>query len=94
MTNVQILCINKSDRFDPWARIKHIGGQNPDGSRWRLTLEAAIAGIRAGKWQFWVAGNPSVWVEIALSRFGNEYLKTEADGETPDNLLSLPECPA
>jgi len=30
---------------------------------------------------------------VAVSRFGNKYLKTEADGEQPDNLLSLPECP-
>jgi len=28
-----------------------------------------------------------------MSRFGNKYLKTVADGEQPNNLLSLPECP-
>ena len=32
-------------------------------------------------------------VEPAKSRFGNWYLKTEADGDTPDNLLFLKECP-
>jgi len=32
-------------------------------------------------------------VIIAVSKYGNEYLKTESDGEQPDNLLSLPECP-
>ena len=94
MTNVQIQCINKTPRFDPWDRIKNIGGLNADGSRWRLPLDAAIAGMKEGKWHFWVDGNPSVWVEIAVSKFGNEYLKTVADGEIPDNLLSLPECPA
>ncbi|WP_428792364.1 DUF3892 domain-containing protein [Vibrio splendidus] len=26
-------------------------------------------------------------------RFLNVYLKTENDGEQPNNLLSLPECP-
>jgi hypothetical protein len=31
--------------------------------------------------------------EEAFSRFGNKYLKTEADGEQENNLLSLPECP-
>jgi hypothetical protein len=35
----------------------------------------------------------SVWVIVAVSRLGHKYLKTEADGEQPDNLLSLPECP-
>lgn len=33
-----------------------------------------------------------VSVIVAVSRFGNKYLKTEADGEHPNNLLSLPEC--
>lgn len=32
-------------------------------------------------------------VVVAVSRFGNKYIKTEADGEQPNNLLSLPECP-
>ena len=31
-------------------------------------------------------------VVVAVSRFGHSYLKTQADGEVPDNLLSLPEC--
>ncbi|MDD5382312.1 MAG: DUF3892 domain-containing protein, partial [Candidatus Margulisbacteria bacterium] len=26
-------------------------------------------------------------------RSGRKYLKTEADGEAPNNLLSLPTCP-
>ena len=30
---------------------------------------------------------------VAVSRFGNKYIKTEADGDQPNNLLSLPECP-
>jgi hypothetical protein len=30
---------------------------------------------------------------IIATRLGREYLKTEADGEQPDNLLALPECP-
>jgi len=31
-------------------------------------------------------------VIVAISRFGNKYLNTEADGEQPNNLLSLYEC--
>lgn len=30
---------------------------------------------------------------IIATRVGHEYLKTRADGEQPDNLLALPECP-
>lgn len=94
MQEVQITCIRKADRNNPWERITHVGGANADGSRWLLTQEAAIVGIEARKWRFWVAGNSNhVWVIVAVSRFGNKYLKTEADGEDPNNLLSLSECP-
>ena len=91
---VQITCINKSDRYNPHERIRSVGGINPDKTRWNLSQEEAISGIEAGKWRFWVSvGGKSVWVIVAVSAQGNKYLKTEADGEQPNNLLSLPECP-
>ena len=90
---IEIRCINKTDRYDPHDRIKNVGGVNGDGTRWRLTQEQAIVGIETGKWTFFVQRQGSaVRVVIAVSRFGNKYLKTEADGEQPNNLLSLPEC--
>lgn len=92
--NVQIKCINKTPRMDPHDRIKNIGGTNPNGTRWLLSQPDAITGIEAGKWRFWTSvGGNSVWVTIAVSQWGHKYLKTEADGEQPNNLLSLPECP-
>jgi hypothetical protein len=92
---VQVHCVNKTDRYNPHERIHRIGGVNADGTRWALPLDEAIAGIKQGKWQFYVerpAGH-RVNVIIARSNYGNEYLKTETDGEQPDNLLALPECP-
>ena len=91
---VQIGCINKSDCPNPHERILYVGGVNPDGTRWKLSQEQAIAGIEDGRWQFYVSVNgQTVWVIVAVSRYGNKYLKTTADGEHPNNLLSLPECP-
>lgn len=91
----EVKCINKSDRFNPHERILFIGGLNADGTRWKLSQQDAIKGIEEGKWAFYVSKNgKSVWVVVAVSAQGNKYLKTEADGEQPNNLLSLPECPS
>lgn len=93
----EITCINKSDRPNPHERISHVGGNtgaSSTGGSWKVTQEAAIQGIESGTWSFYVArGGQRVSVIVAVSRFGHKYLKTEADGEHPNNLLSLPECP-
>jgi hypothetical protein len=92
--DVQIQCISKSDRSNPHERITHIGGVNADGTRWRLSEEEAIAGIKQDKWRFWTSGGgKTAWVVIARSAQGHEYLKTEPDRVQPDNLLALPQCP-
>jgi hypothetical protein len=93
----EITCINKSDRPNPHERITHVGGstggKDTRGS-WKITQEEAIRGIESGTWAFYVThGGRRVNVIVAVSRFGHKYLKTEADGEQPNNLLSLPECP-
>jgi hypothetical protein len=92
---IRVRCINKSDRTNPHERIRNIGGMNADGTRWKLSQPEAVDGIQSGKWSFYVE-RPSgdrVAVVVARSAYGNLYIKAEADGDQPNNLLSLPECP-
>lgn len=71
----------------------YIGGMNSDGKNWKLTQKEAIDSIKSGKYAFHVQVNgKAVNVIVAKSRYGNEYIKTEADGDEPNNLLSLMEC--
>ena len=90
----QIRCINKIPRENAWERITHVGGGDGAG-RWRLTVADVIGRIEGGKEAFYVSRpqGDTVNVVVAVSRWGNKYIKTTADGDSPNNLLSLPECP-
>jgi hypothetical protein len=91
-TSVQIKCINKLARNDPSERITHVGGY--EDRQWKITQQQAIDYIENGTYRFWVsADGKCVWVIVAVSRWGNKYIRTEGDGEDQNNLLSLPECP-
>jgi hypothetical protein len=88
MAQLQVTCITKrGGHYNPHERIQAIGG-----SGWRKSEEEALRDIEQGTNSFSVsAGGRSVRVIVATHN-GRKYLKTEADGYSPDNLLALPEC--
>lgn len=87
----QILCVDRSKQIEPHERIVRIGGENADGSTWRITQDEAVAGIQNRRWRFWahVAGE-SVWAFAARWPWGQLYLEVEA--ARPLLLLTLPPC--
>ena len=89
---VEIDCIKKNPRQDPYHAIQEVGGHKAGGGRWCLPLSEAVAGAESGKWQFYVSQGARTINVVVATRLGHKYLKTIADGERPDNLLSLREC--
>ena len=89
---MQIKCVNRTERMSPHERIAHVGGT--ESSQWKMTVNDAIGKIESGERAFRVqAHRRIVGVIVAVSPSGKKYLKTEADGDQPDTLLRLPECP-
>ena len=92
---VRVQCINKTDRSSADERIRNIGGTSTSGTRWRLAEAEAIKALENGTYSFYVERPAGDVVDVVVAqRLGHKYLKTTADGEQPDNLLALPECPA
>lgn len=87
-TRLQVTCINKTDRYNPYERIENIGGLN-----WKHREDDAIAYIENNVYSYYVNRGGYQTNVIVAERSGHKYLKTESDGERPDNLLALPECP-
>ena len=91
---LHVRCVGKTDRTSAHERIHSVGGVKPDGSPWIMTQDKAISYIEDGTYVFYIekTGELRLDVIVATSAHGN-YLKTVADREQPDKLLSLPTCP-
>ena len=76
------------------AELRRRGLPVTERPRWTLSANEAIEGILEGKWSFYIQLGvyDEVNVQVATSPDGRLYLKTEADQDTPDELLFLPQC--
>ena len=78
--------------MSPHERITHVGGYQ--SSQWKITLNDVIGKIERGEQVFSVqAHRKKVSVIVAVGPSVIKYLKAEVDGDQPDTLLRLPECP-
>ncbi len=89
MNQFQVDSINKGG--NEHERITEIGG--PEGGGWRRSVQQIITNIANGE-QFFVGG---VGKRAQVSPWPNQqtgpYLRTHADGQWNNNLLSLPPIP-
>lgn len=85
-------CSRKTGRQGAHERISAIGGYL-GGERWIHTQEQAIDNITNKKINYYVDRPKGHRVNIIIGTLnGRKYLKTENDGEQPNNLLELPDC--
>ena len=90
---VRVDCVVRTDRVSPHHRIRAIGGRSGDGESWRLSEDAAIVAIEQERASFYVEWPRGRRIDVVVGQgLGKTYLKTENDGESPETLLSLPDC--
>ncbi len=93
MADAQVTCITKPHPQSPHEHITHLG--NPAGG-WTWTREAVIASIDAKTNTFFVldpANNRRADIGVVRESGKAPYVRTYADGNWNNNLLSLNQCP-
>jgi hypothetical protein len=95
MNEYKVSCITKSppNSMDH-QHITHIGGFATSG--WRLTKNAAIRRIESKKEAYYtvdVASAKKAYIAVVREVGSAPYLRTYADGNWNNNLLSQPACP-
>jgi hypothetical protein len=93
MADVRVTCITKPQPQSPHEHITHVGDSRVG---WKWAREDVIRSIDAGTNTFYVLDpytgrRSNVGVVRPVGRA--PYLRTHADGDWNDNLLSLNQCP-
>lgn len=91
MATYRVTCREKHSLYE---RIISIGcAEVGTGATQRFTEDEAINVIEKQIHNFYVERPEGHRAKVVVAvHDGRKYIKTEADGEKPDNLLSLPHC--
>lgn len=92
MARYRASCTQKHEKHE---HILNLGCYGPDNAYHNFTEAEVISRIESRRDTFY-AERPDGHVAevIVVEREGEKYLKTEPDGERPNNLDWLPDCPA
>ena len=89
--NIITCATKKGPNYDPYERITHLGGYSSKGN-FVIPSEEMIRKIESGKYSYSVDKDGKKVQIVVATRNGRKYLKTEADGFEPNNLLALGDC--
>ena len=87
MADVQVRCINKIPRNDPYEGITHLGGEG-----WKWTRADVITSIENKTNTFYTLVNGKRANVGVVNGPNGKYVRTHADNTYNDNLLALMEC--
>lgn len=87
MADVLVANITKPDRFSRYEGITHLGNSSLG---WKWTRAEVIASIEVGTNSFFTLVNGNRGDIGVVDGPTGKYLRTYADGQWNDNLLSLP----
>lgn len=84
----------KSDRTSPHQRILEVGVPTMDGKCRRIPHDQAVRDQLHGVSQFGVSVDGiMIGLKVAKMSVGHRYLKSMDDGDQPEGLLNLLDCP-
>lgn len=90
---LEVTWVDQSNHWDPCQRIRRLGGVSGK-VRWQHTHAQAIQSLEQGRFAYYVQkGARALKLELGLDSNGDKYLKTPADIEQFQYLLSLPNGP-
>ncbi len=88
----QILYINGLSHSNE-NKLSFIGGKNPFGETWVLSVDQAIKGMESGKWKFYVnREKKSFEIEILFDSANQKSLGTPNAPDQENLLFLLPQC--
>lgn len=92
MSRYRVTCITKHEKYE---RILSLGCYPLANTFHTFPEDDVIRRIEGGKDTFYVERPSGHVAELEVAeRDGRKYVKTKPDGERPDNLLSLAQCPS
>jgi hypothetical protein len=92
MATYEVQCIVKGASLSASERISDVEVKTPQGDRKRYAVADVLEMIKEGDHFTILGGGPDAHL-VKATMDGRDYVKANSDGDQPENLLKLGECP-